>query len=354
MNSRERVRTSFGHKNPDRVPLDYVAVPELSERLIEHLHVPDQEALLQRLHVDFRHLDKWGTMVPRYVGPELPEYEDGTKEDMWGCKLKMVEYQPGCFYQEWVDPPLAAATSVSDVERHRWPQPDWFDFSQVEGYCREHAQHCVVGGLGATLDSVGFFRGTEQAMLDMYDNPHVLEAITEKLFEFKYEYNTRLLDAAKGGLDILLVSEDMGGQAGLIVSRKALQRYVFPRLQRFAQLAHRHHALAMLHSDGDIHSIIPDLIDLGIDIINPVQETCPEMDPVRLKREFGDKLCFHGLLDTQRLMPFGTQTQLLQEASRLIETVGAGGGLALAPSNALQIDVPVENVVILYDSVGAV
>ena len=92
MNSRERVLTAFKHKTPDRVPLDYCAVPEIDVKLIEHLKLPDRDALLNRLHVDFRHLDKWGNMVPRYIGPELPKHEDGIFEDMWGCRIRKVEY----------------------------------------------------------------------------------------------------------------------------------------------------------------------------------------------------------------------------------------------------------------------
>lgn len=353
MNSRQRVLTSFHHEPPDRVPLDYCAVPEMDAQLIKELGVSDREALLGRLHVDFRHLDKWGTEMPRYVGPKLRQWDDGTSEDVWGCRLKEVEYAPGCFYSEWVGFPLADATTVRDVERHRWPDPDWYDFSRVEAYCREDDEHCLVAGLGATLDSVGFFRGPGQAMLDLYDNPKIVEAIVEKQFEFKYEYNARLLAAAHGRLDVLLVSEDMGGQNSLLVSRGVLEQYVFPRLKQYAQLAHKHHALAMLHSDGAIREIIPDLIDVGIDIIDPVQTSCSGMDPVELKREFGDALCFHGVLDSQELLPHGSPGEVLAGARRLVEVMGVDGGLALASNNAIQIDVPVANVLALYDGMGA-
>lgn len=354
MNSRERVLTAFKHQTPDRVPLDFVAVPELSAALIRHLQLSDHDELLKRLHVDFRHLDKWGTMVPKYIGPELPKHANGTTEDMWGCRLKKVEYQPGCFYEEHVDPPLANATSVADVERHCWPNPDCFDFSDVEKFCRLNDPYCLVGGLGATLNCVGFFRGMEQAMIDIYENPAVFEAITEKLFEFKYEYNARLLAAAKGRLDILMVSEDMGGQNGLLVSKETLRRFVFPILEKFAEQAHKHNAMAMLHSDGAIREILPDLIDLGIEIINPVQISCPGMEPAALKRDFGDKLVFHGLLDSQELLPFSTPQQVLDEVRRIVEVTGGNGGIALSPNCGFQIDVPIENILTLYDNIGAV
>ena len=325
----------------------------MDELLMQTFGLPDRTALLERLHVDFRHLDKWGTMVPRYVGPELKESEDGTVEDIWGCRLKNVEYRPGCFYAEYVDFPLADATTVRDVEKHRWPDPDWYDFSPVEAYCRENDAYCLVAGWGATLDSVGFFRGMEQAMLDLYDYPKIVEAIVEKLFEFKYEYNARLLAAAGGRLDILFISEDMGGQDALIVSKEMLKKYVFPKFRKFAELAHKNNALAMLHSDGAIRDIIPDLIDLGIDIIDPVQTNCPGMDPKTLKRDFGDRLCFHGVMDSQELFPYGSPEEVLSEARRLVEIMGVDGGLALNANNAFQIDVPVANVLALYDGMGA-
>lgn len=353
MNSRERVLTSFQHKIPDRVPLDYCAVSEIDKKLIEYLQLRDRDALLQRLHIDFRHLDKWGDMVPRYIGPELPKHEDGIFEDMWGCRIRKVEYQPGCFYDEWVAPPLADAKTVHDVEQHNWPSPDWYDFSDVKDYCVQNGEYCLVGGLGATLDMVGFFRGMEQAMLDIYDNPAVFGAIVEKLFEFKYEYNARLLTAAQGRLDILFISEDMGGQNSLIVSREVLKQYVFPKFRKFAELAHKHNAMIMLHSDGDIHEIIQDLIELGIDIINPVQPDCPGMNPTDLKRKFGNKMCFHGLIDSQKTLPFGTSKEVIDEARKWVEQVGINGGLALAPNCGFQIDVPVENILALYDGIAA-
>ena len=107
MTPRERVLTSFRHRTPDRVPLDYSAVPELDNLLMRRLRLPDREALLRRLHIDFRHLDKdqWGEILPRYIGPEPPERDDGVIEDMWGCRFKKVEYRPGCFYMEFADYP---------------------------------------------------------------------------------------------------------------------------------------------------------------------------------------------------------------------------------------------------------
>jgi len=353
MTSRERVLTSFRHEQPDRVPLDYLAVPEMDAQLIQQLGLADRDALLERLGIDFRHLDKWGTMLPRYVGPELARWDDGTHQDVWGCRLKRIEYSPGCYYEEFVDFPLADARTVHDVEKHPWPDPDWYDFSPVTEYCRRDNEHCLVAGMGATLDSVGFFRGMEQAMLDLYDNPDIVEAIVEKLFEFKYEYNTRLIEAAEGRLDILFVSEDMGGQNGLLVSADMLRKYVFPKFRQFADLAHKHGCLTMLHSDGAIREIIGDLIDLGIDIIDPVQTGCPGMDPAGLKKDFGDRLSFHGVLDSQDLLPRSSSEEVLAEARRLVEVMGADGGLALNANCGFQMDVPVANILALYDGLTA-
>ena len=353
LSSRERVLTSFRHEEPDRVPLDYMAVPEISALLIKELGLTDRDALLKRLGVDFRHLDKWGTMQPRYVGPQLPRRDDGSYQDIWGCWFKSVEYMPGCYYEEFVDFPLADARTIHDVQKHRWPDPDWYDLSPVTEYCRQDNENCLVAGMGATLDSVGFFRGIEQAMFDLYDNPGIVEAIVEKQFEFKYEYNTRFIEAAEGRLDILLIAEDMGGQNGLIVSREMLKQYVFPRFRKFADLAHKHGCLLMLHSDGAIREIIGDLIDLGIDILDPIQTGCPGMDPASLKKDFGDKLSFHGVLDSQELLPRSSSEDVLAEARRLVQVMGVNGGLALNANCGFQIDVPIANILAIYDGLNA-
>ena len=351
MTSRERVLTAFAHQVPDRTPLDFAGEPEVCTRLIDHLGLADREALLRRLGVDFRHLDKWQLQLPKYVGPEPAEHPDGTIEDMWGVPHRKVEYRPGCFYMEPVDPPLAGAESIADIERHRWPDPDCCDMSDLAEYCRRNTEHCLAAGIGATFDCVWLFRGMEQSMLDIYDNPGLVDAIVQKLFEFKYEYNRRALEAAEGRLDVLFVSEDMGGQTGLIVGKDTLKRHVFPQLEKFAELGHTHGARVMLHCDGAIREIIPDLIDLGIDILNPVQYELEGMDAAGLKRDFGDRLCFHGPMDSQELLPFGTPDDIAGEVRRLIDVMGADGGLAIAPSNYFQVDVPDENILALYDAV---
>lgn len=339
---------SFHHRSTDRLPRDFLAVPEVAKKLMAHFGVSGHDSLLRCLDVDFRHLDKWGTMIPRYVGPPLKSYPDGTVEDWWRLRVKRVEYAPGNFYDEWVDPPLAGASSIKDIEKHLWPKPEWFDFSGMPQYCREHADCCLVGGRGATFDMLGFFRGMEQAMLDIYDHPGLMQAILDKMFEFLYEYDKRLLTAANGALDILLFSEDMGGQNGLIVSRDVLKKYVFGYLRQYADLAHQHGALALLHSDGDISEIIPDLIDLGIDIINPVQATGPSMDIVRLKKLYGSDLCFHGLLDSQQFLPCATPGEIADKISFFGKLAGETGGLALSPNCGYQIDVPLDNILTVY------
>lgn len=347
MNSKERVLQSFNHHAADRLPRDFLAVLEINVKLMEHFKVSDYESLLKALGVDFRHLDKWGNMIPKYVGPPLKKHADGITEDYWGLRVKRLEYAPGCFYEKWVDPPLAGASSIRDIEKHPWPRPDWFDFSAVPDYCQKHNNDCLAGGLGATFDMVGFFRGMEQGMLDIYDNPVLMEAIIEKLFEFKYEYNLRMLQAAGGRMDILFVSEDMGSQNGLIVSKETLQRFVFPCLKKFALLAHKYNAMLMLHSDGDISEIIPGLIELGVDIINPVQATGPSMDIGRLKKLYGKELCFHGLLDSQQFLPQATPEEIIDQI-RFYEKLAGNGGIALSPNCGFQIDVPLDNILAVY------
>ena len=349
MNSRERVLASFNHRSPDRVSLDYCAMPEVTENLIKHLNVKDCDELLVRLGVDFRHIDNFGSITPQYVGPELKTFEDGSYEDFWGCRRKKVEYQPDCFYPEWVNPPLADATTVHDIENYRWPSPDWFDFFPVKAFCQHHDEYCIAGGKGSTLDMVGFFRGMEQAMLDIHLNPTLVEAIVDKTFEFKYEYNRRLLEACEGRLDILFFGEDFASQNSLLFSLETLRKYVFPKFAKYSELARKYNALSLMHCDGDLHTAIPDLIECGVQIINPVQPNCPGMDPKRLKEEYGNDLCFHGLLDSQQLLCNATPDEVLAEAKRLIEVAGQNGGLALAPNCGFQVDVPIENILAIYD-----
>jgi len=186
-------------------------------------------------------------------------------------------------------------------------------------------------------------------MMDLALNPDFVQAMFDRISEFYLKLNRRIFEAAEGKVEILLIGDDLGTQNGLIASPQMLQKFVFPYLRKYTHLCHEYNIKAMFHSCGSIREVIPDLIEAGIDILNPIQAQAKGMVPMELKQEFGSNLCFHGAVDVQQTMPKGTTEDVRYEVRQRIEVLGAEGGYILAPTHNFQTDVPIENILAFYE-----
>ena len=176
-----------------------------------------------------------------------------------------------------------------------------------------------------------------------------MEWICKKFLDFFVEDFTRCLEASRGRIDIFWALTDLGTQSGLLQSRETFHRFIAPSLRTLAQLTHRHGVTFMFHSCGAVRDVIPDLIELGVDILNPIQPAAAGMAPEGLKRDFGTKLSFHGGIDIQYLLPLESAATVREEVRRRVGVLGKGGGYILAPSHNLQPDIPTENICAMYD-----
>ncbi|MBI3923820.1 MAG: hypothetical protein HY318_20530, partial [Armatimonadetes bacterium] len=202
MTSRERVLTAINHEEPDRLPFDYWAGPEVGERLREHFRCETQEELLRQLGVDFRYVPG-----PSYVGQECRSYEDGTVEDLWGVRRQTMTVEKSGYqwsYKHVAVAPLAPMETVTEVERYgHWPSPDWWDYSDIAFDCDKHAGYAVVNA-GDRLDRTAQFkpmmylRGVEQAYVDLIENPKLAETVIAHIRDYFMEYNRRVFEAARG------------------------------------------------------------------------------------------------------------------------------------------------------------
>ena len=347
MTSKERVLTAVHHQTPDRVPIDFWAEPDVKRKLCEFLRLRDEEELLGRFHVDLR------SVYPKYIGPELKTFPDGSFEDFWGV-IRSPAYHAAGVHYEVRHAPLAEAKTLDDVENCRWPEADWFDYSSLAEQCDRHRDYAlVVGKMGRECQTVfiqtWYSRGLEQIMLDMLENPELAEAIIAKVVEFRVKHVTRILEAVAGKADILQFADDYGSQNGLIMSPALWRKFFRPGLKCLVDLAHQAGLKVFLHSCGGVRQLIPDLIEVGIDILNPIQVRAWGMEPRELKQEFGQRLCFHGSVDTQQTLPFGSRDEVTQEVKDRITTLGQGGGFILGPTHTIEPDVPLENIVAMYD-----
>ena len=356
MDARERFALTIAHKQPDRVPIDYWASPEINTKLLKRFGFSTQEQLLCHLDVDFRYIDG-----PKYVGPDPQVHADGSVEDHWGTPRVRVEVGSGDkagAYREVVRFPLEAAASLEEVRDYpKWPSPDWFDYRVVRQQVAEARRSGkIVVFMGdrmnrcAQLKPAMYLRGVEQILLDLALKPEIAEYVFQRVAEFYLEYATRTFEAAGDGIDVFFMGDDFGTQNGLFMSPEMWRRFLQPGFKAFIDLAKRFGYKVAHHSCGSIKGIVPDLIECGLDILNPLQPEVHDMDCAELKRLFGDQLCFHGSVSIQRTLPFGTPADVRNEVRRRFETLGPGGGFIFCTAHNIQADTPVENVEALFEA----
>jgi len=344
MTPRERWLAVLQRKKPDRVPMDYQATEEASEKLVKHLGVANLQEALKRLHVDCR-----AGVGGKYVGPAIAK--DGNE---YGCKFTTIPYGTGNAtgtYWECVYHPLAQYKSVEEIKRqYKFPSPDWWDFSHLPKQAEGLRDRPISGGGSEPFLTYCHLRGQEQAMMDLIDNPEMVHYCLDQMFELAYQNTRRIYEAIPGKVMVSYVAEDMGSQEGLMFSPAQIREFLLPRMKRMIDLAHSAGAYVMHHNDGGVRAILPDMIEAGIDLLNPVQWRCKGMAREGLKKDFGDKLIFHGAVDNQQTLPFGSVADVRQEVADNLRILGAGGGYILGPCHNIQSVGPAENIVAMYET----
>lgn len=338
MTPRERWLAVLQRRTPDRLPMDYWGTPEAAEKLRAYLGAPDMAAVFAELHID-----AILTVGGAYVGPALP-----AGEDVFGVRNRTIAYETGV-YSEPVNQPLAAYESVAEIEaNYTWPSPDWWDYSHIAAQVAAHPGLPIRGGGSEPFLQYCLLRGLEQGMMDLVDNPDIVEYCLGKLFDLAYESTTRIYEQAAGQVMISYVAEDMGSQESLLFSPRQIKRFLLPGMRRMIDLVHSSGAYVFHHSDGAVRPILPTMIEAGIDVLNPIQWRCNGMEREGLKRDFGDQLIFHGGVDNQYTLAYGTVEEVRQEVADNIRILGAGGGYILAPCHNTQAVSPPENIVEMY------
>jgi uroporphyrinogen decarboxylase len=337
--SRERVLAALKHEAPDRVPRDFWAEEPAWRRLLAYVGYEDRERLLRQLQVDLRHLD---ALAP----PERP-VGDGVFQNFWGERF-VYQATPWGPMREDVPGALARAESIAELEAFPWPSPDDRDYSALAQRARQHEEYALVYGFADVWQRPALVRGWEGMFLDMAAHPEHVHFLCRKFTDYYLEDYTRAAEATRGRIDLYLLISDLGSQSGPLISLSMFRQFVAPYLSEMARHIHRLGARVLFHSCGAISAFIPDLIELGVDVLDPIQPATPELAPECLKAAYGHRLCFHGGIDMQKLLPFGTPEQVRTEARRYRDVLGRSGGYILGPAHLFQPDVPPENVLAVY------
>lgn len=357
---RERVATALVHEQPDRCPLQVSFTPEFAARLESALRLEGSDHHnphgggntyeLERALDEDMLLTSVGWADSYYANDNLgsggESYIDG-----WGISWRNSLYSTpfgNGFYTEPVGHPLADDAAISS---YRPPDPLVPTLYDEAAWVLETFKHeyWIVGVTVCTVfETAWALRGYEAMLTDFLVDPDKAEAILDIPFRFHLAAAERL---ARMGVDMIWIGDDVGGQNAMLISPEIWRRFLKPRMARFiSSLKGANPALKVAyHSDGCILPIIPDLLEVGVDVLNPVQPR--SMNPVALKKEYGTRLCFWGSIDEQETLPFGKPEDVRAEVLSRLSTVGKGGGLIIGPTHHVQLDTPVENLQALVDTV---
>jgi uroporphyrinogen decarboxylase len=358
MNPHERFQATLNHTLADRLPVDLIwPRKETAEVLKRHFNTDSEEQVFRSLGIDFRwlsipaHYPEFARRINGRLEGEAPgagaEYifhDSRTFEDHWGVVQrvgddgKYLEYKEGPLNEKdslegWAAPEVIYP-SADEISRGVEAYRDFVTITEIE-FPFKLAWHLC---------------GYEHFMMLMHLNPETVELLYDRLYDFQTE---KAVLAAKAGYDVVAVVGDIAGQTGLMYSPLMFERFDVPRFRRMIDEVKKANPRVKIlyHSDGNMEAAIPMLIACGIDILNPIQSAC--MDPVKIKKKYGNSLTFHGTISVQDTIPNGTVKDVVNEVNERIETIGYNGGLVISPENSIPYDAPLENILAVYDTVLA-
>jgi uroporphyrinogen decarboxylase len=352
MKHRERVLTALNHEQPGRCPMQVSFTPEFASRLRRDLRIPDAAVhnphgggntyVLERTLEEDLLLTSVGWANSYYATDTLSE--DGVHyTDEWGIAWENVAYETKFgtgHYTEIVQHPLA---EDGTIDTYQPPDPNRPElYTEAERVIKEHKdEYWIVGVTVCTiLETAWALRGLSKTLMDFVLNPDLVDRLFDIPFNYHLTAAKKLVDM---GVDMIWTGDDVGTQDRMLISPATWRRFLKPRMATFISTLKRINpdVKVAYHSDGNITPIIPDLIEIGLDVLNPVQPR--SMDPDELKKAYGDRLCFWGSIDEQHTLPFGTPTEVEDEVITRLRTIGRDGGLIIGPTHHVQLDTPLEN-----------
>jgi uroporphyrinogen decarboxylase len=363
MTHRERVIAALSHEQPDKVPIDLGSTRDSSivvegyERLRDHFGIQGEAPLTSQM---MRVVDvDEGVLRPLDIdtrgiypgGPADILIGDARYRDEWGVE----RVRPAdSYYYDQLSFPLAGQISIRNIARYPWPKPD--HPARIEGL-KDRLQAIRAGGYAAVLNlpsacvhTSQYLRGFEDWFVDIAADRKLITALFDAVLETSLAMCRAILAEVGNDVDVLMGSDDLGVQGGLMVSPTAYRQLIKPRHRRYFQLMRdMSPAKIFFHTCGSVADIIEDLIEIGVDILHPVQVSAKGMDPEGLKKEYGSRLSFWGAIDTQRVLPLGSPDDVRAEVERRIEELGDGGGYVLGAVHNIQPDVPVANILAMYE-----
>ncbi len=350
MNAKERVLAVINRQPVDRLPIDIWMTGEVRQSLLEHCGVRDDFALYSALGID---KIVWVGAGYTYNPTAEADAAAGLYRSTYGQPSR--EKQSGdAMYLESAGAPLLGYDTIESLDDYPyWPDPDQFDYEGGAAACKAvSSQYATLGPWVSFYEIFCGMRGMEQAMMDVIDDPDYVQAVLDRIESTQTEMMKRFFAAVGDSLDMVFISDDMGSQSSLLISPRQWDMLIKERMHRWCKMIHDAGYKVFYHTDGAAEALIPRLIEAGIDILNPIQHICPGMEMDQLKAKYGDKIIFHGGVDNQGALPFGSVAEVEAETMDCLTKLGAGKeGYLPCSCHNIQAGTPVPNIIAMIETV---
>jgi uroporphyrinogen decarboxylase len=340
MTSRERILAAINHQQTDRVPVGFECHPGLQLQLMDYYGVTDRLSMFEKMRIEGFSVFFESFVGPKYIGPDQKKLDSGASCDFWGIDFNQHNL------------PIGDCETIADLDNYNWPSADWFDYSGIREKClaiKELGLPTVGGEGGCGIQFAINMRGYENALVDPLADSDFAHAYMQRAGDFFVEWNERWLSAAAGEFDIFRCGDEIGANDRMHCSPEIWREFYKPQLKRVFAVAKRHNMKIWFHCCGMCRPVIDDLIEIGVDLWDPVPGYVAGNKHTELKKEFGDRLAFIGGIDTVTLLRHGSVQQVRDAVKLAIDTLGPTGYI-LGGSQCLTDDIPLENAVAMFEA----
>jgi len=339
MKSRERVLNMINHEKVDRIPSDIWCTKEVMKSLIKYFNVKNSNEVYNILGID-----KIVFVEANWKG------DPDNKTNMWGSGLKEIFF-PGGSYTEVIFYPLKGCQDEKVLINYKWPSLSELSFEKLYDDCEKNRHWVRMLIFISIFEHYCKLKPMDESLMDLYLAPSFARALIKIILDFEISYIERAFKTCGDMIDIVYLSDDMGMQDRPLIPLEKWKEFFYEPYRNIIEFIKSYDKKVFYHSDGSAFDILKEMTNLGVDIINPIQYRCPGMEREKLKREIGNKVVFHGAVDNQQVLPFGSPTDVRKEVIDNLKILGMGGGYICAPCHNIQPGTPVENIITLFETV---
>jgi uroporphyrinogen decarboxylase len=356
MNNKNRVLNAIHHKGVDRIPLMYRALPAINNKLLAYFSLDRDiekswQELMKIMGFDLfsggNGIGKFTKFKPSYTGPIKKNPIDHNFFYIWGINSHFDEKSDSICYQ--VNQDFARLETIDEMEKYCYPDVNDFDYRWKDMPLSLNDNNFLgTGTLNSIFMIALYLRGFDNLMIELLSNKSLAKFYINKIGEFVFEYTKKIFENVGGNLEFLALWDDLAMQNSLMIPHYIFREFFLPWYKKIFGLAKKYDLITYFHVCGNANEIIPDLIDIGVDILDPIQTSAKDMQIDKLHKRFGNDICFHGGIDVQALIPFGKLKDIRNYINWVLDLFDKKGGLILGPSHDITVDSPLENILAIY------